>query len=145
MSVVNAINTRNDRKSLLSTLWIFVMFNYLYCDLLSNMQADVLRDYLNGHAASFQITPMFQLGAGILMEIPTVMILLAFILPRRANRWANIIAGSIMTIVQVSSLFVGTGPTPHYIFYSIIEVSCTAAIVWLAATWRDSAKPAIDE
>ncbi len=136
MSVINAIKSRDERKPLLSTLWIFVMFNYLYCDLISNMQADVLKDYLNSHAGNIQITPQFLLGAGILMEIPTIMILLSFILPGKANRCANIIAGSILTIVQVSSLFFGTGPTPHYILYSIIEVSCTAAIVWLAATWR---------
>ncbi len=31
-----------DMKTRLQTLWIFVMFNYLYCDVISNMESTVL-------------------------------------------------------------------------------------------------------
>lgn len=126
-----------EKKALFSTLWIFVMLNYLYCDFLSNMDASVLKGLLDGHIAGMTITTSFLLNSALLMEIPTVMVLLSRVLHFRANRWANIIAGSIMTVVQVGSLFVGTGPTPHYIFYSVIEASCTAFIVWSAWTWKN--------
>lgn len=130
----------NEKKALLSTLWIFVMLNYLYCDLLSNMDAGVIKDLLSGHIAGMQVNSGFMLGSAILMEIPTIMVLLSRVLPYRFNRWANIIAGAIMTVVQLSSFFVGSGPTPHYIFYSIIEASCTAFIVWYAWTWQAPAE-----
>lgn len=126
-------------KSKLQTLWIFVMFNYLYCDILSNMEAEVLKGYLIGAVGNIQITQGFLLSAAVLMEIPIAMVLLSRLLKYQANRWANIIAGVIMTVVQISSLFFGTGPTLHYMFYSIIEIACTAFIAWSAWTWRNPA------
>ena len=71
------------------------------------------------------------------MEIPIAMVLLSQILKYRANRWANIITAIIMTAVQFSSLFFGSPPTIYYIFFSIIEISCTALIVWFAWKWRN--------
>ncbi|NMB58009.1 MAG: hypothetical protein GYA12_02480 [Chloroflexi bacterium] len=124
------------KKALFSTLWIFLMFNYLYCDFLSNMESTVLKGLLDGQIAGMAVTPAFMLNAALLMEIPTAMVLLSRVLPFRVNRWANIVAGLIMTLVQVGSLFVGSGPTPHYIFYSVIEASTTAFIVWFAWNWR---------
>jgi hypothetical protein len=126
-----------EKKALFSTLWIFVMLNYLYCDFLSNMESSVLKGLLDGHIGGMTITTSFMMNAAMLMEIPTAMVLLSRILPFRANRWANIIAGLIMTLVQIGSLFVGTGPTPHYIFYSVIEASCTAFVVWHAWKWHE--------
>ncbi len=123
------------RKVMLSALWVFVMFNYLYCDYLTNLQSSVLKDLLAGHVAGLQVTQGFMLGGAFLMEIPIVMILLAWVLKYRANRWANVIAGAIMTVVQTSSLFIGTPPTLHYVFYSIIEIACTLFIAWYAWAW----------
>jgi hypothetical protein len=123
-----------DIKVLLSTLWIFVMFNYLYCDVVGLMDSNLLKQFMTGNAGGMQITQEFLLGASILMEIPMAMIVLSRILKYRANLWANIIAGAIMTAVQILSLFVGT-PTMYYIFFSIIEISCTAFIVWYAWKW----------
>ncbi len=82
------------------------------------------------------ITPGFLLGAAILMEIPISMVLLSRILKYPANRWANIVAGTIVTAVQVGTLFMGT-PTIYYTFFSIFEIAATALIVWLAWRWRD--------
>jgi len=63
------------------------------------------------------------------------MILLSRILKYGVNRWANIIAGSIMTVVQISSLFIGTTLANYYIFFSVIEIACTAFIIWYAWKW----------
>ncbi len=132
-------NPSAGKKALFSTLWIFVMFNYFYCDYLSNLDAGVLKGLLDGKIAGMSVTPSFMMNAALLMEIPTIMVLLSRVLPFRVNRWANIIAGLIMTLVQVGSLFVGSGPTLHYIFYSVIEASTTAFIVWFAWNWHDAA------
>ncbi len=137
MNTSQSPNRTITKQSLLSTLWIFVLFNYLYCDVLSNMEAETLKGLLTGQVAGMEFTPVFMLSAGILMEIPTLMILLSRILPRKGNRWANIVAGLIMTCVQIGSLFVGTGPSLHYTFYSAIEITCTAVIVWLAWRWHN--------
>ena len=76
----------------------------------------------------------FLLGAAILMEIPIAMVLLSRILNYKANRWANLIAGIIMTLVQTATLFAGE-PSTYYLFCSIVEIATTIIIVWLAWKW----------
>ncbi len=74
------------RKVLLSTIWIFVVLNYLYCDVLSLMDAPLLKQYLAGNVGGLQFTQGFLLGAGILMEISMAMVLLSRVLDYKANR-----------------------------------------------------------
>lgn len=124
-----------DRKALLSTIWIFAVLNYLYCDLLSLMDANTLRQHLTGTVGGLRFTEGFLLGAGILMEISMAMVLLAKVLPTRANRLANIAAGMIMVVVQIGTLLIGHS-TMHYWFFSIVEITAMALIVWVAWTWR---------
>jgi hypothetical protein len=80
------------------------------------------------------MTQGFLLGAGILVEIPIAMVLLSRVLKYRANRWANIAAGLVMTAVQCATLVL-TPPLAYYVFFSILEIGCTALIVWYAWTW----------
>lgn len=131
-------NGIKDRKAILSTLWIFVTANYIFCDVLSNMEPEFLKLLLNGgQVLGTSINQQFLLGAAILMEIPFAMIILSRVLKYRINRWINIISGTIMTVVQILSLFVGP-PTLHYAFYSVIEIGCTLFIVLYAWKWLNN-------
>ena len=125
-----------DRKILLSTLWIFAMFNYLYCDVAQGMDANFLKQYISGTVNGMQFTEATLLVAGILMEIPIMMVLLSRMLKYKPNRWVNSIAGTIMTIIQTVTLFAAK-PTLYYAFFSIIEIASTALVVWFAARWRN--------
>ena len=132
----SSIVTKLNRKTLLSTIWIFVVLNYLYCDVLGLMDSGMLAQLLSGNIDGMHITQIFLLGSAILMEISMSMVLLSRILPYKANRIANIIAGLITTVVQIITLFVGT-TTIYYIFFSIIEITGTAAAFWLALRWKN--------
>ncbi len=137
MNSIAKTTEMTDKKALLSTLWIFAMFNYLYCDVISLMDPEFLKQYLTGNVGGVHITQGFLLGAAVLMEIPTAMVLLSRVLGYKANRWANIIAGFIMTVVQFSTVFFGSSPTIYYMFFSSIEIACTAFIVWFAWKWAN--------
>lgn len=126
-----------DRKVLLSTIWIFATFNFLYCDVLSLMDPELLKQYLTGRVNGMEFSQGFLLGAAILVEIPIAMVLLSRVLKYRVNRWANIIAGTVMTLVQAASLFAGT-PAMYYVFCSVLEITSTVLIVWFAWTWHDA-------
>ncbi len=126
-----------DQKVVLSVLWIFVTLNYIYCDVMSLMDPSLLNQYLTGNIEGFKINENFLLGAALLMEIPIIMVLLSRTLKYKSNRWANIIAGSIKTVVMVASMFVGT-PTLYYVFFGTIEILCTFFIIWYAWTWINS-------
>ena len=132
--------TAIDMKVKLSALWTFAILNYLYCDVLGLTDPNMLRQLISG-TGPIQMTQGFLLGAAILMEIPIAMVLLSRVLKFKANRLANIVAGLIMSAVQISTLFVGT-PTIYYAFFSIIEITCTLFIVWYAWRWNWASLPA---
>ncbi|WP_075590800.1 DUF6326 family protein [Labilibacter marinus] len=126
-----------DRKVILSTLWIFVMFNYVYCDILGFMDSSLLKQYLTGTVEGLELTENFLFLGAILMEIPIAMILLSRVLNYNANRWSNIAAGSIKTLAMVMTMFVGT-PSLYYLFFGTIEIATTIFIVYYAWTWKQN-------
>lgn len=119
-----------EMKVKLSTLWIVVMFNMVFADIVGFMNPGALADIMTG-AVGFEITQELLLVFAILLEIPIAMILLSRILGYSANRWANIIAG-VITI-----LFVIGGGSAYlsYIFFATIEVVCLLLIIWSAWNW----------
>jgi hypothetical protein len=125
-----------DTKILLALLWIFFSFNFVFLDQRTFMEPGVLEETMTGYVAggTVQITQGFLLGTAIIWEIAFLMIVLSWVLKYRANRWANIIAGTIMAVLQIGSLFLGT-PSLQYIFYSIMEIACLLLIVWNAWKW----------
>ena len=128
-------STAIERRVLLSTLWLFAALNYLYCDVISLMDSRLLKQYLTGTVNGLGFTPGVLLGAAILVEIPIAMVLLARVLPQKVNRWANVLAGLLMTLVQAASLFAGS-PALYYVFCSVLEIAATVLIVGLAWNWR---------
>jgi hypothetical protein len=118
-----------DRKPLLSTLWIFVIFNYLYGDLLV-----MIVDPGIYHRAAARMTTATVLGFVVLMEVLIAMPFLARALPHRSNRWANVLAGLLGTAFVAATL--GGSPPPYYVFLSLLEIASTLFIVWYAWTWR---------
>jgi hypothetical protein len=117
----------NDRKVILSTLWIFAMFNYLY--------ADVFSLFFNP-AAQKEVATLTEgsvLGFAVLMETAIALVLLSRVLKYKANRWVNIIAGVLHTASVAWSLL--GGMPLFYIFFATIEIACTLFIVWYAWKW----------
>jgi hypothetical protein len=125
---------RPDAKMILSTVWIFLAVNYIFCDVLTGMEAAAAQGYLAGRIGGIAITEGFLLAAAIQMEIPFAMIVLSRILNGRANRWANVIAGIVLVVVQVGTMGMGTPPTLHYLFSSVVEIAGNLFIVWYA--WK---------
>ena len=122
-----------DRNRLLSLVWLFVLLNFIYCDVIGLHDPSVLRSLIDGHAGDIEITPPFLLASSALMEIPIAMVLVTRIASRRAARVTSIVAAAFMIVVQSSSLFVGV--TPSYAFYSTIEIAGLVAVIVLAVRW----------
>ena len=90
----------HDTRERLSLFWIFALLNYLYADVLA------LWDIVGSQDPAPHFPPLALLGFAVLMEIPIAMILASRLLPFRANRLANIIAGAIETLAVISMQFV---------------------------------------
>ncbi len=127
----------HNTKERLSLLWIFVLLNYLYADVIALF---AIVDSPNLSDAP-HLPPWALLGSAVLMEIPIAMIVASRLLPFRANRLANIITGTILTLVNGFLTFVPplvgakTPALPEYLFFATIETVCTSVIVWKAWTW----------
>ena len=127
----------HDTKERLSQLWLFALLNYLYADVLA------LFDIVGSQDPAPHLPQWALLGSAVLMEIPIAMILASRLLPLRANRLANIIAGAIETLAVISMQFVyplASGAWHEhmfasYIFFGTIETVCTSIIIWKAWTW----------
>ena len=126
----------HDIKERLSLLWTFALLNYLYADVVALFA-------IAGSREPFEPLPPWALmGSAALMEIPIAMILASRLLPFRANRLANIIAGFIVTLVNGFLTYVpplvgwGRPPAfPEYLFFATIETVATSIIIWKAWTW----------
>ena len=123
-----------DTKVLFSALWIFLAANYIYRDILTNMEPGTLQGYLAGTVGEITITQGFLLAGALMMEIPFAMIFLSRVLKGAANRLANIIAAILMVVIEVGTMGFGTTPTLHYLFYSVIVILCNLFIAWYA--WK---------
>jgi hypothetical protein len=114
-------------KTKLSMLWVFVILNMLYADVLSLMDpTSAIRTRMVGTPLS----PEFLLAGAVLMETAIAMVILSLLLPRKASRWANIIVAAVNILAVVTG-----GHGLYYLFFATIEVMSMLLIMWLAWTW----------
>jgi hypothetical protein len=127
----------SDIGTRLSTLWVVVLFNMVYADILTFIKPGALQSLWAGQAG-VHITQGVLVGFAILLEVPIAMIFVSRILRPRPNRWANTVAAAITTAFVIGG---GSVDLHHlyYVFFAAVEVACMALIVWYAWTRRTSA------
>ena len=125
-----------NRRNLYSSMWAFASLNYIYADLISLMDKNILSQYQNGVVNDINITPNFLGTAALFMQIPLANVVLPQIIKKEKTlRWVQITSGALMTLVQTSTLFVGK-PTPHYAIFSAFEIATTTFITIDAIKWK---------
>jgi len=126
---MNANAKTHDRKPVLSTLWVFVVLNYLYGDLAMMIFHPALYQRVAARMSEGVI-----LGDAVFMELPIAMILLSRVLKYAANRWANILLGAVFSVFSAVTQLSGKAPA-FFLFLSAVEIPCTLFIFWYAWTW----------
>ena len=125
---------RLEKKALLSALWLFVLFNFIFRDLHEIVKAEFLADALNGIYDGREVTDAMFLLGGIIVEVPILMMLMAWVLPVQANRWANVIVAPLFGL-----LLIGTPGDLDDYFHIGLMLIALAIIVWHAWNWERSA------
>lgn len=120
-----------DRKALLSTLWIFALFNVIFGDIHKFFRPGFLEEVMTGTVNGVQMADKFLLVAAILLEIPIAMILLSRVLKYRINRWANIILGALTIVIVIAN---GVTDLDDIFFVSTVIVALLL-VVWRAWKW----------
>jgi hypothetical protein len=129
----NKSTTGIDPKIKLSLLWIFVLLNMAYADILSLMDpTSAIREVMGGAPLP---SGGLVLGA-IIMETAIVMVILSWVLNYKVNRWVTIIIGAINIFGVVTG-----GHGPYYVFFATVEVACMLLIIWFAWKWKPAVEP----
>jgi hypothetical protein len=124
-----------DMPARLSTMWVFVMLNMIFADILSFLDPSFLRDVSTGSVGGVEISQGFLFAVAVVTEVAIAMVVLSRVLRYRLNRWANMIAAS----VTIAYVILGGSAAPHYLFFATMEVVCCGLIAWFAWRWPDSA------
>lgn len=132
MNANNKLIQIQDRKVILSTLWVFVMFCIAYADLIGFIEPGTLEKIINGNVG-FDLTPAIILIFSLFQAIPIAMIVITRLIRRDVNRWLNVTA-AVLTLLYV--LGGGNWESVSYPVFAILEIVAILGILWLAWTWR---------
>jgi hypothetical protein len=117
-------------RSKLSALWATLMFLYVYADVLSLYRPGEIDDIQAGEMGPVDASQGTLLAASVVVIVPALMVVLSLLLPSRINRWTNIVAGVVFTLVNIVNV-IGESWVYYWVF-GILEILITSLIVRFA-------------
>ncbi len=120
------IKNNSNPQMVLSTLWIFILFNIIFRDLHEFLNEGYMQELM-----TLKVSETEKLLYGFLLEIPVAMVLLSRILNDNANKWTNVIAGGAMLLGMLGSLY---SADMDDTFFTIINAAALLAI--LRTAWK---------
>jgi len=118
-----------DTRIILSGLWIALMLNNLWGDVLRIMAGDITPGEIEG----VQVAQGVWLGIAVMMLIPIVMVVLTLTLKHPAIRWANIIVAIFFFGLNLIGL--PGYPGAYDKFLIIVGLGFNVLTVWYAWKW----------
>lgn len=112
-------------RILLSILWIFIILIFF--------ARNIHELGRPGTIDGVVVTEILMLLGGVMIEIPILMTVLALLLPRGVNRWANIGVG-FLTIAMIVAM--NLQPDLDNVFFMGIQLIALIGIVGIAWRWR---------
>jgi len=123
-------------KIKISVLWLFYVVALIAYMTLAGFESGALEQVMSGEIDGMKITPELMLLFAILFLAPLVMAVLTLTLKDKANRWTNIIIGTIFVIIQIAALAeTAAQPSAWMILMEISKLIAPALIVWYAYKW----------
>jgi hypothetical protein len=124
-----------DVRIRMSALWVSTMLVFLYVDLFSLYREDIRQGLDQGRISVFEVGQPFLVGITAYVIIPSVMVYLTLILPRRSNRIISIVVASIYAITIAGA---AVGEWAYFMLGSLVEVALLLIVIHHALTWRGS-------
>lgn len=120
------LENKINRRTLLSTLWVFILFNMILRDLHEFPTEGYVEEMM-----ALKLSKEVMLVYAFAVEIPILMILLSRILNDKANKWANLIAVVISSLGILSTL--PSGDLDEF-FFAIVNTM--AFVVIVLTVWK---------
>ncbi|MDP5215504.1 DUF6326 family protein [Pseudoalteromonas tunicata] len=119
-------------KLIISSLWVAVMFCYVYGDYIEVYVPGVIANAMEVTSAKEGIQLEF-FAVALLMSVPSVMIFLTLVLKPRINRWLNIIIPTLYIVLLIAINLQTTWG--FYLYLTAIEILLSIYTVWYAWNW----------
>jgi hypothetical protein len=111
----------------LTIMWIFVLLNMVYADILSLLDNT---SPIRTKMAGAPLPPGGLLAGAIVMETALIMLFLSHVLKRNAARLVTIIMAALNVLFVVTG-----GHGSYYLVFASIEVAALFLIIWTAWKW----------
>ena len=129
----NQVSSPIDVRIRMAALWATTMMIFAYVDLFSLFRPDFRAALDQGKVFVFDVGQPFLLGATIYVIIPSLMIYLSLVMPRRLNRVVSISLAGIYAITIVGGAI---GEWNYYVLGSAVEFVLLALVIHHSWTWR---------
>jgi hypothetical protein len=132
-------------KAKLGAAWTSFMFLVIYIDYFHLYQPGEIDEIRGGSIFAFDISGALMIGFFSVIAVPSLMVLLSFTLPARANRAMNLVVASLFIPICVFNS-VGTSLewAAYYAVTIGVEVVILAFILRTAWTWPRTAAATAD-
>jgi MFS family permease len=117
----------------MAALWATTMMIFAYVDLFSLFRPDFRAALDQGKVFVFDVGQPFLLGVTIYVIIPSLMIYLSLVMPRRLNRVVSISLAGLYAITIVGG---AVGEWSYYVLGSVVEVVLLTLVIHHSWTWR---------
>lgn len=129
----NQVSSLIDVRIRMAALWAATMMIFAYVDLFSLFRPDFRAALDQGKVFVFDVGQPFLLGVTIYVIIPSLMIYLSLVMPRRLNRVVSIGLAGLYAITIVGG---AVGEWSYYVLGSVVEVVLLALVIHHSWTWR---------
>ena len=129
----NQVSSLIDVRIRMAALWAATMMIFAYVDLFSLFRLDFRAALDEGKVFVFDVGQPFLLGVTIYVIIPSLMIYLSLVMPRRLNRVVSISLAGLYAITIVGG---AVGEWSYYVLGSVVEVVLLALVIHHSWTWR---------
>lgn len=111
-----------------------MLFIFAYVDLFSLYRPDVRADLAGGKLAAFDITQTFLFSVTLFIVIPSLMVYLSLVMPRKLNRVVNSIVAAMYVLATVGS---AVGEWSYFILGSVVEALLLVVVIHHSWTWPE--------
>ena len=130
---INQVSSPIDVRIRMAALWAATMMIFAYVDLFSLFRPDFRAALDQGKVFVFDVGQPFLLGVTIYVVIPSLMIYLSLVMPRKLNRIVSISLAAIYAITIIGGAI---GEWNYYVLGSAVEFVLLALVIRHSWTWR---------
>ncbi len=119
-----------DRRGVLSSLWVFFLFNMLFRDIHEFARPGAIEEFM-----AMDVAEGVLLVAGIVLTLFISMVVANRILPVAQARWANV----VVAVIAIAAMVANPPGDLDDMWFSGVELLALLAIIRLAWTWHVAA------